>query len=457
MDRVEWLEAMVEASDDGLLVLGLDGRVLGANRAAERLADLRCQAVIGQRASPPHDDSDFPWSIVGDAAGLRRVVSVVHTGRGGTKLLVTCKPVLAPDTTLRCLVVTVRDVSELSRLVVSLDKSRRQTDLYRRELRVAEARERQAGTVIGDGPALRALRDLALKYAAVDSPVLLLGETGTGKGVFSRLIHDMSARAIGPFLELNCGALPDGLIEAELFGYVRGAFTGADARGKEGRVELAHGGTLLLDEIGDLPLGLQVKLLRFLEDGEIWPVGAVTSRRPNVRILAATNRDLDALMARGAFRRDLFYRLNVLTLRVPPLRERREDIPGLVAMMLDRLAPKLRRRMVLTPGVLALIVRRDFPGNVRELWNLVERLAVTSARDVIDVGDLPAEITSTTSPAKAEEVGSLRVALREVEAEILRDALARYPSQAVAAARLGVSQATIARRAKLYGLGAGSA
>src|SRR6266536_3147060 len=156
MDRVEWLEAMVEASDDGLLVLGLDGRVLGANRAA----------------------------------GLRRVVSVVHTGRGGTKLLVTCKPVLAPDTTLRCLVVTVRDVSELSRLVVSLDKSRRQTDLYRRELRVAEARERQAGTVIGDGPALRALRDLALKYAAVDSPVLLLGETGTGKGVFSRLIHD---------------------------------------------------------------------------------------------------------------------------------------------------------------------------------------------------------------------------------------------------------------------------
>src|SRR6266542_3984789 len=162
MDRVEWLEAMVEASDDGLLVLGLDGRVLGANRAAERLADLRCQAVIGQRASPPHDDSDFPWSIVGDAAGLRRVVSVVHTSRGGTKLLVTCKPVLAPDTTL-------------SRLVVTLDKSRRQTDLYRRELRVAEARERQAGTVIGDGPALRALRDLALKYAAVDSPVLLPG------------------------------------------------------------------------------------------------------------------------------------------------------------------------------------------------------------------------------------------------------------------------------------------
>jgi transcriptional regulator with PAS, ATPase and Fis domain len=147
----------------------------------------------------------------------------------------------------------------------------------------------------------------------------------------------------------------------------------------------------------------------------------------------------------------------VLTLQVPPLREHREDIPGLVAMMLDRLAPKLRRRMVLTPGALALIVRRDFPGNVRELWNLVERLAVTSERDVIDVGDLPVEITSATSPAKVEEVGSLRVALREVEAEILRDALARYRSQAVAAARLGVSQATIARRAKLYGLRAGSA
>lgn len=457
MDRVEWLEAMVEGSDTGLLVLGPDGAVLGANRAAERLTDLGRQAVAGRRASRSRARSDFPWFIVGEAASLGQAVSVVHPGRDDVKLWVTCKPVLAPDGTLRCLVATVRDISELSRLLVSLDRSRSQSDLYRRQLRVAEARERHAETVIGDGPALRAVRDLALKYAAVDSPVLLLGETGAGKGIFSRLIHDTSARAVGPFLELNCGAIPDGLIEAELFGYARGAFTGADPRGKDGLVELAHGGTLLLDEIGDLPPGVQVKLLRFLESAEIWPVGAVRSRRPNVRILAATNRDLDALMARGTFRRDLFYRLNVLTLRVPPLRERREDIPGLVAMMLDCLAPRLRRRMVLTPGALALIARREFPGNVRELWNLVERLAVTSERDVIDVGDLPPEIEPMPPPPGVERVGSLRAALREVEADILRDALARYRSQAVAAAHLGVSQATVARRAKRYGLRAGTA
>jgi PAS domain S-box-containing protein len=452
MDGADWLEALVEGSDNGLLVLGPDGRVMRANRAAERLTGLPCPAVIGQRASSLRARSDFPWSIVADAASRRTVVSVAHAGGSGAKLWVTCKPVLAPDDTLRCLVLTVSDVTEFGRLVTSLHRSRRESNLYRRALTRAEVRERHAGSVIGDGASLRAVRDLALKYAGVDSPVLVLGETGSGKGVFSRLIHEASARAAGPFLELNCGAIPEGLLEAELFGYARGAFTGADARGKAGLVELADGGTLLLDEIGDLPLGLQVKLLRFLEDGEIWPVGAVRSRRPNVRILAATNRDLEALMARGGFRRDLFYRLNVLTLRVPPLREHREDIPALVAMLLDRLASKLARRIVLTPAALALVTRRDFPGNVRELGNLIERLAVTAESDVIDVGDLPAEGATATSPGPADEIGSLRRALREVEADILRDALARYRSQAGAAAHLGVSQATIARRAKLYGL-----
>jgi transcriptional regulator with PAS, ATPase and Fis domain len=298
---------------------------------------------------------------------------------------------------------------------------------------------------------MRTARDLALKYAAVDSPVLLLGETGTGKGVFSTMIHEASPRAHGPFLELNCGAIPEGVIEAELFGYARGAFTGADVRGKPGLLELAQGGTLLLDEIGDLPQGLQVKLLRFLEDGKIWPVGGTRFKRLDVRILAATNQDLDALVARGAFRRDLFYRLNVLALRLPPLRDRREDIPGLVSLMLDRLAARSGRRAVMAPAVLAVIARYDFPGNIRELGNLVERLVVTATSEVIELSDLPSEVVPATPTVAGNEPRRLRQALDAVEATILRETLARCGSQAHAAEHLGVSQSTIARRARRYG------
>jgi PAS domain S-box-containing protein len=452
MDQVEALEAMFESSEDGLLILGSGGEVLRVNGAAERLSGLGPELLLGRRADALDGESDFPWSIAAEVLERRTPVSLLHArARGGT-LLVSARMLCGPAG-LPYLVLTLRDVTEMDRLMASLEESRSLSERYRRELRTARARERHSATVVAEGPSIRAAWQLALKYSTIDSPVLLLGETGSGKGVFSRLIHQASARAAGPFIEVNCGAIPEGLMEAELFGYVRGAFTGADARGKPGLVELAHTGTVLLDEIGDLPLPLQVKLLRFLEEGEIWPVGAVRSRRPDVRILAATNHDLDALMGRGAFRRDLFYRLNVLMLRVPPLRERREDIPGLVGMMLARLAGRVGRQLTVTPAALAMIARYDFPGNVRELWNLVERLAVTVSSDAIDLDDLPAELTPAPRPAVGPpERRSLRRALQEVEADIVRQALARHGTQAEAAAYLGVSQATVARRAKRYGL-----
>jgi transcriptional regulator with PAS, ATPase and Fis domain len=453
MERVECLETMVEGADEGLLLLAASGEVIAANSRALRLLDLRRDAVIGSRISVLSRARDWPWSVAADAVVTHRAVSALHT-RDGAKLLVTGKPLVGPADAPHGVVVTIQDVSELSRAMTSLDDSRRRSDDYRRELRGAEARERHADVVIGDSAIMRAVRGLAMKYAALDSPVLLLGETGTGKGVFSRLIHDASARATGPFVELNCGAIPEGVIEAELFGYAPGAFTGAHTRGKTGLVELAHGGTLLLDEIGDLPLGLQVKLLRFLDDGRIWPVGAVRSRQPDVRVLAATNRDLEVLIAGGAFRRDLYYRLNVLTLRLPALRDRRDDIAKLIGMMLERLAPRLRRHVVMAPAAMAVLARREFPGNVRELWNIVERLAVSSERDVLDTADLSLE---SMAPPVAEGPGgteprTLRRALQDVEAAILRETLARCGSQSRAASHLGVSQATVARRAKRYGL-----
>jgi transcriptional regulator with PAS, ATPase and Fis domain len=331
----------------------------------------------------------------------------------------------------------------MARFQRSAETSRR----YERTLRAAEAAAAPARPIVADSAPMRAAREMALRCAVTDLPVLLLGETGTGKGLFAALIHEASERRAGPFLEVNCGAIPDGLVEAELFGYARGAFTGADARGKAGLVELAEGGTLLLDEIGDLGPALQVKLLRFLEGGEIRAVGAVRGRRPDVRIVAATNRDLAALVARGAFRADLYYRLNVLTIALPPLRDHADDVPALVELMLARLQPRLRRRIRVTPEALARLGGYAFPGNVRELANLIDRLAVTARTDTIDVADLPPEVTA---PAAAP--GRLREAVHRVEASMLREALARYGTQERAARHLGVGQATVARKARRYGI-----
>jgi len=450
--EVEVLEAMVEGAEDGLLVVDGAGRVLDANRSAETLGGFRTRAVRGRRARDI--GGALGWTIADEAIASRVIVSQVQTPAPGRKILLSARPVLVDGGAPRFCVLTVRDVSELDRLLARLEASRSLSERYRRALRTAEATRPPAGRIVAQGPTTRAVQELALKYAAVDSPVLVLGETGTGKGVFSRLIHEASPRAAGPFIEINCGAIPEALMEAELFGYARGAFTGADPRGKPGLIELAHAGTLLLDEIGDLPTVLQVKLLRFLEEGEIWPVGGVRSRRPSVRILAATQHDLATLMTQNRFRRDLFYRLNVLTLRIPPLRERRDEIPALVAGALTEVAEHVGRRVTVTPTALALIGRYDFPGNVRELRNLLERLVVTAAGEVIDVADLPPELAPpapATAPA-AEARGSLRHAVEDIEANVVRQALERYGTQTLAARHLGVSQATVARRARRYGL-----
>ncbi len=449
--EVELLDAMVEGSQDGLWILTPAGVVLDGNHIAHELAGVRPEAVIARPVEELRHAPGLDGSIVSEVARKRVAVTTIETLPDARRLQVSGRLIAGPDGSARYVVLTVRDITEMSRLMTRFQETTRLSDRYRTELRDAEMREVQASRLVIRSEVMRAASALAVRYAAVDSPVLILGETGSGKGVFAKLIHQASGRRAGPFLEVNCGAIPEGLIEAELFGYVRGAFTGADARGKVGLVELAQAGTLLLNEIGDLPLALQVKLLRFLEDGEIWPVGGVRGRRPDVRIIAATNRDLDGMIARGLFRRDLYYRLNVLTLRVPPLREHPEDVPWLVEMMVAQLEKRLHRRPRVTPAAVAHLAQYSYPGNVRELWNLVERLVVTVSADTIDVPDLPPEVAESARHRPARG-GVLRQTLQRVELSILREALERYGTQVLAARYLGVGQATVARKAKLYGL-----
>jgi PAS domain S-box-containing protein len=446
--------AMVEGSRDGLLILGKTGEVLYANRAVSQMFGFRKEDAIGHTGRDLQLEASVDWSIADEVISERVAVTGIQTLRDGQKHLVSGTPIFSDDRSVVYVVLSVQDITGMRHLITRLQESTELSELYRRELRKVEMRELQAGELVAESPIMQALKEQATRYAAVDSPVLILGETGTGKGVFAKLIHQASPRSDGPFLEVNCGAIPEGLIEAELFGYVKGAFTGADSKGKIGLVDLAHRGTLLLNEVGDLPLGMQVKLLRFLEDGEVWPVGGVKPKRPDVRIIAATNRDLSGMIDRGTFRSDLYYRLNVLLIRSPPLREHPEDSPWLVDMMLSQLERKLHRQRRVEPAALDLIMRNPFPGNVRELWNLIERLVVTTSVDAIRVEDLPAEVSRaiSPSPAASEHGDDLRKALRRLEETLLKEALARYHSQTEAAKYLGVAQSTVARKMKQYRL-----
>ncbi len=292
----------------------------------------------------------------------------------------------------------------------------------------------------------------ARKVAAANSSVLLLGESGTGKEVLAKAIHRMSSRAQKPLVVVNCGAIPETLLESELFGHTRGAFTGA-VEARKGMFEAADGGTIFLDEIGDLPLHLQVKLLRVLQEGEIQRIGESAPRKVDVRVIAATNRDLESLVAEGKFRQDLYYRLNVIPIYLPPLRERREDIPPLIEYFMQKYAPSgMRKRF--SPEAFSLLMRYDYPGNVRELENAVEHAVVLSEGELIKVEDLPLQIQN----AEWERViypqpSGEAVPLEELEKRAILAALEKTNyNMTRAAAHLGITRRTLGYRIKKYGL-----
>jgi transcriptional regulator with PAS, ATPase and Fis domain len=453
--RLGMLEAMVDGAREGLCIVSPQLIMLHGNQAAGDVLGFEPKHAAGRPVQELGVDCNFDWALAGEVAASRVAVSTIQTLRTGRKLLVSAVPSLSADGELGYIVVTIREITGMGQVMSRLRDAVEQAEESRSILALTANRELQLEDVVASSPSLAAARETAIQYAAVDSTVLLFGETGAGKGLFARLVHQASPRAGGPFLEVNCGAIPERLMEAELFGYAEGALTGADPKGEVGLVELAHRGTLLLNEIGDLPLSVQVKILRFVEDGEVWAVGAVKAKRPDVRIIASTNRDLEGMIAAGTFREDLFHRLNVLCLAIPPLREHAEDIPRLVELTLARLERKVNRRCTITPAALRALSHYPFPGNVRELLNLVERLMVTSASDTIDVADLPPALHHLTGEgpgATAEAAPTLRKALQKVESQLLKDALVRYKTQARAAKHLGITQSTVARKARQYGL-----
>ena len=322
-----------------------------------------------------------------------------------------------------------------------------------RELREAlQGRHRIEG-IIGESGQMLEVVSLVRRVAPSEASVLIRGESGTGKELIAKAIHFASPRAAGPLIRINCAALPETLLESELFGHEKGAFTGALVT-RKGRFELADGGTLFLDEIGDLPLHLQAKLLRVLQEREFERVGSSQSIRVNVRILSATHRDLEALLKVGQFREDLYYRLNVVTILLSPLRERRQDLPLLIDHFLRVFAEKNGKRIRgFTHEARETLLRYDYPGNVRELENLVERAVVLTRDEVISKDDLPLMVQPPEKGAEEEGGSSLTAAVEGMERQMIREALARSGGvQTRAAEMLGISERALRYKLKKYGL-----
>ena len=341
----------------------------------------------------------------------------------------------------------VEEIDALVQRALGLTRAERE-NAYLREVAAPEFEG-----MVAESPGMRAVVEAVERVAPAPTTVLVTGETGSGKELVARAIHARSPRAGRLFVALNCAAIPAELLEAELFGVAKGAFTGATAD-RPGKFELADGGTLFLDEIGDMPLAMQAKLLRALQEGSIERLGSNTVRRVDVRIVAATHRDLQARVHEGSFRADLFYRLNVFPIHLPPLRERREDVDPIAARAVERFGARMGRRVRISPAALAALRAYDWPGNVRELQNVLERAVLLARGDVIDTLDLPARAASPPSVAAPGRPETLRAAVERAEREAIEAAL-RFTgdNKSRAAELLGVSTRTLWYRLERLGMG----
>lgn len=458
LELVREHDAIIDSSSDGLFVCDGSGRILRVNPASAKINNASAELLVG------HDYLEMAnkgYLILPSAAleaiKTRTVVSLLQENRHGRKLISTATPVFDDSETLIRVVVSERDITETDLLQRQLEEQQALGDQFRHQVLELQQEQLEAQPVIAKSPVMVKLLKQTLKVSEVDSTVLILGESGVGKGLIADLIHKNSRRADHPVVKINCGAIPETLIEAELFGYEKGAFTGAVAS-KPGLLEMADRGTLFLDEVAELPLASQVKLLRFMEDGQVTRLGGTTSRRVDVRILAATNRNLEQLVEQELFRVDLFYRLSVIPLAVPALRERKDCLVPLIRSNIDQFAAKNGKSKRLTAAALDALTAYTYPGNVRELMNICERLVVMSDTELIDVSDLPRGVVSgdtdngPTPTANWPGTMTMSQVVESVERAVLVDACKRFRRQQEIATALDMSQPTVARKLKKYGI-----
>lgn len=444
MKQLQFLEKAIENSFDGVFIVDNQGKVLYVNKAYEKLAQKGREFFVGRDMDELIREGLMKLYISKEVIESGRSITRSENLLSGKEVIVTSTPVFDEDGKVIAAVTNVRDISEIIRL-------QEENICYRESLSYNTVEEK----IVAVSPVTKGLLHTAKKIAQRDSTVLITGETGTGKEVFADYIYTNSQRNDKPFVRINCGAISPTLIESELFGYVKGAFTGASDKGKKGAFEIADGGTIFLDEIGELPLDMQVKFLRVLQEGELTRIGAERSQQIDVRVIAATNRDLKQMVKEKTFREDLYYRISVLTLELVPLRERLEDIPDLTRLFIKQLNEKYAGQKEATPHFLEELKERAWPGNIRELSNFVEQQYVINDSDVLHDFATLKKRSSVVQPVPQEngetvELPLLYEAVEELEKDLVLKAMKQGKTTHEAAKLLGISQPTFSRKYNKY-------
>lgn len=443
------LLGMIDRSYDAVCISDGDSRILLLNQAFEKVMGIPIREIIGRKIL------DLVQEKLTDTAATQKVLetgeqaTVTINTRAGRQVLSTGVPLYGADQRIRRIYCNLRDVTDLIRMREQYSATQKLASRYLIELQNLRSSQAADEKFVTRNQEMRNLIELVFRMAQVDSNLLLTGESGVGKDELAKLLHEASARCEkGSLVKVNCAAIPEDLMESEFFGYESGAFTGARSGGKPGYFEIADHGTLFLDEVGELPLALQAKLLTVLQDRRVLRVGGTRPVPVDCRIVSATNRDLEQMVRQGLFREELYYRINVVPIHIPPLRARADDIPFLIAHFLERYNTRYHLRAQFSPKAIEALCNFNWPGNVRQLMNLVERLVVTARRSTIDLEQLPAEYLAPPAQDQARlgEMPPLKQAVRRLEESLVEGAMQRSATREEAASRLGISLSSLTRR-----------
>ena len=459
------LKAIFDISYDVIYVSDGDGVTLRVSSACEKLWGKKQEELIGKSVYELETMGIYKPSVTRIVLEKKETVSLIQSTQTGRRLMVVGTPIKDETGKIIRVVNASRDITEVDRLQSELNEIRQRMEGYKQELEQLRSKTLAKNQIVYQSLEMEKVISLASRIKDVESTVLIYGETGVGKEVIANYIHQSSARADKPFITINCGAIPENLLESELFGYEKGAFTGAVTQ-KRGLFELANEGTLFLDEIGELPFNLQAKLLRVLQEQTFVRVGGTKEIKVNFRLIAATNRNLYEEMKKGKFREDLYYRLNVIPIRIPPLRERKDDVFALIQYYVRHFNEKYHLSKTFSNSALKQLQKYHWPGNVRELKNIVERLIVLTENDKIEVDDLEATlgIISTKDEPKETEteelandvvvrrIMPLKQCIEEAEKQLIELAKKKYDSTTEIAKVLEVNQSTISRKMKKLGI-----
>lgn len=446
MESALLLKTIMETTNDAIVYVNKKGYIEMISKPYVDFLKVDREKVIGKHVTKVIENTRMDIVI---KTGVSEIAEVQRIN--GNKMIAARIPVFIKGKVVGAVgKVLFRDIDELNSLYKKISKIEKELNLYKDEFKKVNKAKYSLSSIISMSKSMDELKELTKRAAKTNSNVLILGESGTGKELFAHAVHNISRRSNAPFIKVNCGSIPYELLESELFGYEEGSFTGAKKGGKIGKFKAADGGTIFLDEIGDLPMNMQVKLLRVLQDKEIEKIGSNTSEKIDVRVIAATNKDLEKMVSEGMFRLDLYYRLNVLTIKIPPLRERKDDIPILSKHLVQKISRRENIRVdKISDDTLEYLKRHNWLGNVRELENILERAINFLDKDIIIKPEhLPPKITGIT---KNKKVRSLKTTLEEIERQAIIDTLIFSNGNKTKAANiLDISRTSLYEKIKKY-------